>query len=97
MPFSYPEFFIIIIIIAFRAKTIIYPTLLKEINPLDGIGNILGNSNAPFIPRFFIIIIIIAFRARTRNYPTLLKETNPLDGIGNILGNSNAPFLPIFF
>ena len=29
-------------------------TLLKETNPLDGIGNILGNSNAPCIPRFFL-------------------------------------------
>ena len=30
-------------------------TLLKETNPLDGIGNILGNFNAPFIPRFIYL------------------------------------------
>ena len=51
-------------------------TLLKETNPLDDIGNILGNSNAPFIPIFFYLFIIIVVRSRTRNYP-LRKPINP--------------------
>ena len=49
-------------------------TLLKETNPLDGIGNILGNSNAFSYPDFFFIIIVV--RSRTRNYP-LRKPINP--------------------
>ena len=73
MPLSYPDFFFIIIIIAFRVKTRNYPTLLKETNPLDGIGNILGNSNAPFIPIFFFYYYYNSFPCQDKELSYFAK------------------------